>query len=134
MSTDVLAERYGAPAPWQRRAVLAASVLVTLVAAAWVVWALAAHTTPEVTSQLETYSIDGEHAVTAVVVVSLSAEDVEASCLLRAFSEDHNTVGELAFRPDPDAGQRQVQELRTERRATSVELVGCTTADQPRPR
>ena len=46
-----------------------------------------------------------------------------ASCLLRAIAEDHTTVGEVAF--EPVDGRNEVS-VRTERRATSVELVGCT--------
>ena len=69
-----------------------------------------------------------------MLVVSLADDDVEATCRLRAFAEDHTTVGELAFTPDPDAGRRQVVEIRTERRATSVESLGCTADGQKRPR
>ena len=54
-----------------------------------------------------------------------------ASCTLRAFAEDHSTVGELAF--EPVDGRNEVT-LRTERRATSVTLLGCTAPGQPRPR
>ncbi len=54
----------------------------------------------------------------------------EATCRLRAFAEDHTTVGELAFTPDPDAGRRQVVEVRTERRATALESLGCTADGQ----
>ena len=50
---------------------------------------------------------------------------------VKAFAEDHTVVGEATF--TPVAGRNEVT-LRTERRATSVESVGCTTPDQPRPR
>jgi hypothetical protein len=69
-----------------------------------------------------------------VLVVSLADDDVKASCRLRAIAEDHNTVGEVAFAPDPAAGQRQVIEIRTERRATAVESLGCTADGQKTPR
>ena len=58
-------------------------------------------------------------------------DDVVASCTLRAFADDHTTVGELAF--EPVDGRNEVT-VRTERRATSVTLLGCTAPGQPRPR
>ena len=131
---DTLRERYGAPAPWRRRAVLAAVVVVAAVFLGWLAWAVYAHATPKVTSELETFRVVDDHTVTAVLVVTLDDADVKASCTLRAFAEDHATVGELTFTPDPSKGQRQVETIRTERRATSVEKVGCTAPGQDRPR
>ena len=58
-------------------------------------------------------------------------DGVTASCRLRAFAEDHTTVGELAF--TPVGGTNEVV-IRTERRATTVEKLGCTAPGQPRPR
>ena len=63
-------------------------------------------------------------SASAVVTVSLD-DDVVASCRIRAFAEDHTTVGELAF--EPVDGRNEVT-VRTERRATSVTLLGCTAA------
>ena len=83
--------------------------------------------------RLVTYSIDGEHEVTARVAVSLEDEDVRATCLLRAFAEDHTVVGELSFTPEHGADQPLEETVRTERRATSLELVGCTAPGQPGP-
>ena len=64
----------------------------------------------------------------------LKDESVHATCLLRAFAEDHAVVGELSFTPEYGAEQPLVQTIRTERRATSVDLVGCTAPGEPRPR
>jgi uncharacterized protein DUF4307 len=129
-----LGDRYGAPAPWRRRAVVTASAALAIVFLAWLAWAVYEHSTPQVTSELETYSVVDDHSVTAVVVVSLDNADVKASCTVRALAEDHTNVGELTFTPDPDKGKRQVETIRTERRATSVESVGCTAPGQDRPR
>ncbi len=131
---DTLAQRYGAPAPWRRRALVIASVALALVFLTWLAWSVYEHATPQVTSELETFSVDDDHTVTAVLVVSLDSSDVKASCTLRAYAEDHTTVGELTFTPDPSKGRRQVQTIRTERRATSVEKIGCTAPGQDRPR
>ena len=131
---DTLVQRYGAPAPWRRRAVIIASVGLATVFVVWLAWSLYEHATPQVTSELETFSVEDEHTVTAVLLVSLDSADVKASCTLRAYAEDHATVGEVTFAPDPGKGRRQVQEIRTDRLATSVESLGCTAPGQDRPR
>jgi uncharacterized protein DUF4307 len=75
------------------------------------------------------------HAVKASVAVRTANEDVRASCLVRATGADHSVVGELNFVVTGVKGtvHRDVT-LRTEREATTVEMVGCTTKDQSRPR
>ena len=129
-----LAQRYGAPSARRRGALVAASIALAAVFAAWLAWTVHDHATPQVTSELETFSVDDDHSVTAVLVVGLADADVRASCTLRAYAEDHATVGELTFTPDPGRGRRQVQTIRTDRRATSVESQGCTAPGQDRPR
>jgi hypothetical protein len=103
---------------------------VVLVFLGWVGWAVWWHSTPEVTSRLVGWEVVDEHGAQATLDVTLD-DGVEARCLLRAVSEDHTPVGELSFVPEPG---RNVVEIRTERRATSVESVGCTADDQERPR
>ncbi|HYF73974.1 MAG TPA: DUF4307 domain-containing protein, partial [Nocardioides sp.] len=78
------------------------------------------------------YDVVGDHEATATVRVDLADPGVEATCLLRAYAADHAVVGELSF--TPTASGRTEQTVRTERRATSVELVGCTAPGQERPR
>ena len=134
ISQDVPGDRYGSPAPWRRRVLVAASVALGVVFLGWLAWTTYAHSTPEVSSELMTYSVTGEHEVTARVTVSLEDEDVRATCLLRAFADDHSVVGELSFTPAYGADQPLEEAVRTERRATSLELVGCTTPEQSRPR
>jgi hypothetical protein len=134
ISQDTLAHRYGAPAPWRRRILVAASVALGLAFLGWLAWTAYAHSTPAVESDLVTYSVDGEHEATARVAVSLKDPDVRATCLLRAFAEDHSVVGELSFTPEYGADQPLEETVRTERRATSLELIGCTAPGQSRPR
>ena len=129
MTTD-LAERYGAPSPVRRRLVVAAIGLAVVVLAGWLVWTTLFHATPQVESQLAAYDILDDNRATALVSVSLE-DGLVASCTLRAFADDHSTVGELAF--EPVDGRNDVT-IRTERRATSVTLLGCTAPGQPRPR
>jgi Domain of unknown function (DUF4307) len=127
-----LSDRYGAPPGWSRRALLAVCVVVAAAFLGWLGWSAWSSSTPEVDSELVGYRIEGEHAAVATVEVRLADDGVEASCTLRAYAEDHTVVGELSFTPEGNG--RFDETLRTERRATSVELLGCTAPGQNRPR
>jgi hypothetical protein len=127
-----LADRYGAPAPWRRPVAIGACVVVAAAFLGWLGWATWAQSTPEVTSKLVGYRVVDAHAATATVQVDLADDGVEADCTLRAYAEDHSVVGELVF--TPQASGRAEQTVRTEREATSVELLGCTAQGQNRPR
>ena len=129
MTTD-LADRYGAPSRWRRPATVGIAVALAVVSLGWLGWTVWFHSTPAVTSSLVTFDVTSDHETRVRLDVEL-ADDVEASCRLRAFAEDHTTVGELAFTPDD--GNNEVV-IRTERRATTVEKLGCTAPGQPRPR
>jgi len=135
VSSEVrLSDRYGAPAPWRRRALVAGCVVVALAFGVWLGWSTLSHSTPDVESELVGFDTVDEHTSTAVVQVDFGSDDVVATCLLRALAEDHSVVGELSFTAEAADGTRYEESVRTERLATSVELVGCTTPDQPRPR
>jgi hypothetical protein len=131
--TTAPADRYGRPAAWQRRAVVAGSGLVGVVGLSWLAWTTVFHATPEVSSDLVSWQVVDDHAVTASIDVRVDGDphDLQASCLVRATAADHTVVGEATFVPHD--GRNDVR-VRTERRATSVESVGCTTPDQRRPR
>jgi hypothetical protein len=131
---DSLAERYGVPSANRRRLLVAATVVLALVFLGWLAWTVVGSTQTQVTSELQAFSVVDDSTVSVVLLVSLADDDVRATCRLRAFAEDHTTVGELAFTPEPAAGQRQTVEMRTERRATAVESLGCTADGQKRPR
>ncbi len=133
-SQDALAQRYGAPAPWRRRVLIGACAALAVVFLGWLGWTAFVHSTPEVESELVTFDIVDDHSATARISVDRRDDDVEATCLVRAFAEDHSVVGELSWTPDGDPQREQDVTIRTERMATSIELVGCTTEDQSRPR
>ena len=125
-----LADRYGVPSPVRRRVLVATIAAVAAAALVWLAWTAWFHASPAVESELTSYDVVDDGSASAVVTVAL-ADDVVATCRVRAFAEDHTTVGELAF--EPVDGRNEVT-LRTERRATSVTLLGCTAPGQPRPR
>lgn len=126
-----LADRYGAPSPWARGVLVGAVVVVAAAFLGWLGWTIWDQSTPDVRSELVGYDVVDEHTANATVDVRLRAAGVVASCRLRAYAEDHSVVGEASFVPED--GRNEVG-VRTERRATSVELLGCTTADQRRSR
>jgi hypothetical protein len=129
VTTD-LSERYGAPSATGRRVALATAVVVVLAFAGWLAWTTLFHATPAVSSEIGGWEVVDDGTVQVTVSVALE-EDVSATCTLRAYAEDHATVGEVAFEP---VDGRNAVTLRTERRATSVTLIGCTAPGQPRPR
>jgi hypothetical protein len=134
VTSQDLAERYGAPARSRRVAVYAGCALLAAVALAWLAWATLSHAQPPVDSALVSFDAVDQHTATALVEVSVRDDATDVACLLRAYAEDHSVVGELAFEPAPADGPRLERSIRTERLATSVELVGCTADGQPRPR
>ena len=133
--TDDLADRYGRPSASRQRAIILASGVVGVVALAWLAWAAWFQSTPDVQSTIRSFKVLDSHSVTAEVSVNLRSPDVTASCVIRAYSADHSVVGERNFEVTDTTGTvRLTLPFRTERKATSVELVGCTTAGQNRPR
>jgi hypothetical protein len=105
--------------------------VVALAGLGWVAWAAYDEATPKVQSQLVTFHVSGEHAVSARIDVQVAAGTTGASCTVEALAADHSIVGELHFRPTDGANDVTV---RTERAATSVEVAGCIADGQKRPR
>lgn len=133
-SPEALTDRYGAPAPWRRRVLIGACAAVVLVFLGWLAWTAFSHSTPEVESEIVSFDVIDDHTATVVVAIDRRDGDVDATCLVRAIAEDHSVVGELSWKPDGQAREQEEVTIRTERRATSVQVVGCTTPDQRRPR
>jgi hypothetical protein len=135
--TAVLDDRYGRRRPRRRLLLIGASAVLVVAFGGWLAWVIWDSSTPEVESDLVSWEVVDDHSATARVDVRLRDRNVEATCKLRAYAEDHTNVGELSFPmpgPDIDEGGPVERTIRTERKATSVQLVGCTTATQKRPR
>ena len=92
---------------------------------------------PKVVSQLTmfTFPRGQQHLAVANITVARESQFTEASCRLIAIAEDHTVVGEVTV-PVVDGPEKQSLqvEIRTERKATSVDLLGCTAPGQGRPR
>ena len=130
-----LAYRYGMPGRTNR---LVAAVLVgALVASAFgfVGWTVLFHGNPQVQSQVQAYDVVSDHEAQVAFQVRRKNRTTEAVCRLQALAEDHAVVGEVTL-PVTDGDEDQVLSVavRTERRATTVTSLGCTTPEQPRPR
>ena len=126
-----LTQRYGGSSTRRRPLVLALVALLAVAGLAWLAWVVAFHARPQVSSQLLGFDVAGQHAAEARFAVARRDADVDASCLLRAYSADHATVGELTLPVRGGAAHRTLTAtLRTEREATTVELVGCTAPGQ----
>ena len=132
-SEAVPSDRYGAPAPWRRRVLIGACVLVVVAFSGWLAWVTLDAATPDVESELIGFDVVDEHTTTADVQVDFGSDDVVATCRVRVSGEDGIVVGELSFTATPAEGTRYRPSVRTERRGDAVE-VGCTTPDQNRPR
>ena len=136
VAVNTLDERYGTSSPSRRKGVVALAVVVVAAGLSWLVWAMLEQGRPDAQSALVGFDADGPHSAVATFDVVRRSADVEASCLLRAFSADHAIVGEanVVVGPGGQEQQRLTETVRTERQATSVEMVGCVTDDQPRRR
>lgn len=136
-SAPDLAHRYGRPRPRRGRVVLVVGVLLTVVGGGWLAWTAWFHGTPEATSALVRWEVVGDTEVDVTFDVRLSG-DVEAQCRVEAYDVGKVAVGsEVVVVPteagDADGGRISTT-IRTTSRATAVEMIGCTTPEQRRPR
>ena len=131
-----LEQRYGTRRTRPRPAVVAVLVLVAAAALSWLVWVMLFHGRPLAQSELVAFDVDTEHSAVATVTVVRRTDSVEATCLLRATAEDHSIVGELNFAVGPGEQETATltRKVRTEREATTVELLGCLAEGQSRRR
>ena len=130
-----LAERYGAPSRRRRPLVLGLVVVLAVAGLTWLFWVISFHGRPQVTSEMVGFEVDGQHAVVARFSVVRRDAGVSASCLLRAYADDHSVVGEVTVPvTGPDRSRTLSTSVRTERRATTVDLVGCTAPGQKQAR
>jgi hypothetical protein len=119
----------------RRRWPVVAAVVLVVAGIGWLAWVIWAQSSPEVTSGMESRDI-GDHTSTVTLRLRLADTDVRPSCLVRATAEDHSIVGELNFTVEdaPSTSFSVTREIRTERRPTAIESLGCTAPGQDRRR
>ncbi|GAA1587427.1 hypothetical protein GCM10009804_49400 [Kribbella hippodromi] len=133
-STDLNA-RYGKPGRSRRPLVIGGLGVLALVALVWLVWVAWIQSNPAVTSQLQGFEVVSPTSAKATITVDRSKSE-EASCRVQAKAADFSIVGEVTVTVPADSARHQTLPvtLTTQRSATSVVLVGCTTPTQHRPR
>jgi hypothetical protein len=111
--------------------VVVGTVALAVLGLAWVSWVAVSHGRAVVSSKLVGFEVGGQHVATARFSVARRDGHVRASCLLRAYADDHTIVGERTVAVTSGAPTRIVDvPVRTERQATAVEVVGCTAPGQ----
>lgn len=101
--------------------------LVMAAAVAWLLYAAWA-STPPLDAGITSYNVVSDHELHIKVSYRADA-GVDGRCQFRATSADHNVVGErsISLQELREAGGDWLV-IRTERRATMVELLGCSTS------
>jgi hypothetical protein len=128
---QALRDRYAAPPAWRRPVTIAVVVVVAAVALAWLAWAVFVESNPKVESELNGFDVVDDHLVTVRIDVRVASGTTGATCTVEALASDHSIVGEQHFRPS--SGMNEVR-VRTERRASAVDVPGCIATGQERPR
>lgn len=133
--TPDLDARYGRRGRSRRPLLIGVLGVVVLAGLIWLVWAAWVQSNPPVRSELQGFKIVSPTSATATVKVDRN-KSVEASCRLQAKAADFSIVGEVTITVPAGSPRHQTLPvtLTTQRSATSVVLIGCTTADQHRPR
>ncbi len=122
-----MAERYGTRRPLRRLSLIVVTVLVAGACLGWLAWAAWFQANPAISAAVAAFDVKGEHRIDATVEIRLRDRNVRGTCLLRASAEDHSVVGEVNFRAQDAADEYQrVLHVRTERKATTVEIIRCT--------
>ncbi|MGH3510578.1 MAG: DUF4307 domain-containing protein [Nocardioidaceae bacterium] len=127
-----LTHRYGAPGPVRRRLAVGLVVALAVLGLGWTAWTAWLHATPEVTSGVTSYGVRGEHSITVSFTVVRRDATVRARCALQAVAADHSIVGALTVTVGPGGATSSTvtRAVRTDRAATSVNLLGCTAPGQ----
>lgn len=132
--TSDLSARYGRGGRSRRPLLIGVLGIVVLAGLVWLVWAAWVQSNPPVRSELQGFKVVSPTSVTATMTVDRN-KSVEASCRLQAKAADFSIVGEVTVTIPADSARHQTMPvtLTTQRSATTVVLVGCTTADQHHP-
>ncbi|MGW6280080.1 DUF4307 domain-containing protein [Kribbella sp. NPDC055071] len=126
--------RYGRAGRSRRPLIIGVVAVIAAVGLAWLAWAAIIGSNPPVTSRLLGFEVPSATSAKATVQIDRT-KSVEASCRLQAKAADFSIVGELTLTIPADSPRHQTlpAALTTQRTATSVVLIGCTTADSHRP-
>lgn len=98
----------------------------------WLAWAAWFHSDPPIRAELIRFDVTGEHEVRIQIDLALRESGISGVCAVRALAEDHTPVGEhnLTTAELAEAEGTWIP-LRTERRASAVEVVRCAEDAAP---
>jgi hypothetical protein len=120
------AQRYGGARP-RRRTPVVLGTLFALALLAWAIWAGASEGDKAIDATVSSYQVVSTHEIQVKVSAHYRNDDTEGTCLVRATAADHTVVGELNLTADElRAADGDWITIRTERRATTAELVRCS--------
>jgi hypothetical protein len=123
----MLRQRYGTHRPRRRIAGIVVVVLLAGAGLGWLAWAAIFHANPAVDADVASFDVRGPHRIDATVQLRVHDKESAGSCLLRASAEDHSVVGERRFHVSgATVSPSATYSVRTERLATTVEVVSCT--------
>jgi len=120
-------DRYGTDHPRRRIVIWVATTLLAIVFLIWVAWVAIFHSNPAIDSEVASFNVVSDHRIDVRLSTHLRNADVRGTCLVRATARDHTIVGELNL----TAAQLRADEgtwipIRTERRATTAEVIRCS--------
>ena len=121
-----LPPRYGGR-PRRRVVPIVLGTLFALALLAWAIWAGLASGDQGIDASVTSYRVVDSHQVQVKISAHFKDADTEGTCLVRATAADHTIVGELNITADElRANRGSWIPIRTERRATTAELVRCS--------
>jgi hypothetical protein len=125
--TTEMETRYGTRRPVRRIVLVVVTVLVAGASLGWLAWAGWIQANPKLQAEVAAFDVKGPHLVDTTIQMRVRDRYVSGTCLLRASAVDHSIVGELNVSVKDVSGARErVVPMRTEREATTVEVIRCT--------
>jgi hypothetical protein len=125
--SDVMQERYGTASPRRRVVLRVVTGLLAIVFLGWLAWVVIFHSDPAIEAELKAYDVIDAHQVDVRLATRFRDDDVEGSCLVRAFALDHTVVGERNITvAELRAADGDWISITTFSRANAVETVRCT--------
>ena len=120
-------ERYGTKSPRRRLVIVVATTVLAMVFLAWVAWVAIFHGNPAIDSEVSSFKPVSAHRIDVRLDTRFRNDSIRGACLVRATARDHSIVGELNLTASQiRAAGGQWIPIRTERRATTAEVVRCS--------
>jgi len=129
-----LGDRYPTTSSFTTKLLLVLGIVIIVILAGWLCWAIWFHGHAKVSSELEqNYAIDDNHYSVTVQVHLDGVPASETTCSLNAVAKDGSVVGgPTTYTPTTDGAQTFI--IKTTARAVYLNWNGCTAPGQDDPR